>query len=169
LSECQTNHGTMTSCSLRRLQGLAVGRNVSALGLQRIWPMRRGCSAAGSGSSTGSITCQAVTRLPNSSVRRRHSTSASSRSPEVEDPQKHTRARPELAVLRSAPAFRCRLGGDYAGPSKECPARRSLIAPLACARSARIAPSSSPPSLSLPGDKACLLAPLQQARRAIRV
>ena len=35
MSECQTNRGTMTSCSLRRLQGLAVARNVSALGLQR--------------------------------------------------------------------------------------------------------------------------------------
>jgi len=37
----------------------------------------------------------------------------------------------------------------------------SLIAPLAFARSARIAPSSSPTSSSLTDDKACLLAPPQ--------
>src|SRR5215218_11479533 len=48
-----------------------------------IWRMRRCCSAAESGSSTGSITCPPDTRLPDSLVRRRHYTCASSGRPNV--------------------------------------------------------------------------------------
>jgi len=44
-----------------------------------------------------------------------------------------------------------------------------LIAPLAFARSARIALFNSPTSSSLADDKACLLAPPQHGEGAIRV
>ena len=43
----------------------------------------------------------------------------------------------------------------------------SLIAPLACARSARIAPWNPPTSSSLADEKACLLAPPQHGGGAI--
>ena len=63
---------------------------------------------------------------------------------------------PDVGLRQAQPAMKHR------------PRRLRLIAPLAFARSARIAPSSSPTSSSLADDKACLLAPPQHGEGAIR-
>src|SRR5215212_3455419 len=67
-----------------------------------------------------------------------------------------------LPALASQATGRARLGCEDAGDPY-------LIATLAAARSARIAPWSPPTSSSLADDKACPLAPPQHGGGAIRL